>query len=487
MVSEYLLASFRLYFRNRMGMVYGYLFPVIFLVAFRVLYRSEPVPMMRHMGQLLTVTILGSTCLGMPTTMVSERERGVWRRYRLAPVAMTALISSAIGVRFFISVTAGLLQLLLAMAIGMSLPKHPLDLCVVFTFVSFAFLGLGLVLASMADNVPSVQALGQCIFLPMLIVGGVAVPLDSLPKWAQRVADFFPGRYAVESLQACFTGTGMSSSGFDFLALTLIGISGFFAGAKMFRWDAQQRFAGRGKSWLVAVVAAWGLIGILAEAGIESHKAPPQSSRAALPAAITSAHPVASGTPAPTVAVPKSIAPSGGTKPEKSRHQSTIWQDVTVDEINQNTDFGLLPSDDDVVAPIARKDVAPPPEIADQLGALKAALPEWAPGKVADPVQRVRNLLLVAAVPDVSRAEILEGYVPRIVFDQLQQDFPKEELVRLLFWVAVHPSSGDASAAGQMDQLGLENFVGNTDTLRERVSVYGLKLVGRLIGKIPVR
>ena len=45
------------------------------------------VPLVRHIGELLTVTALGGACFGLPTTMVSERERGVWRRYRLAPVA----------------------------------------------------------------------------------------------------------------------------------------------------------------------------------------------------------------------------------------------------------------------------------------------------------------------------------------------------------------------------------------------------------------
>ena len=45
-----------------------------------------------------------------------------------------------------------------------------------FTLVAFAFLGLGLVIAMLADNVPAVQALGQCLFLPMLIIGGIAVP-----------------------------------------------------------------------------------------------------------------------------------------------------------------------------------------------------------------------------------------------------------------------------------------------------------------------
>ena len=36
-----LLVSCRLHFRNRMALAYGYLFPLIFLVAFWVLYRHE--------------------------------------------------------------------------------------------------------------------------------------------------------------------------------------------------------------------------------------------------------------------------------------------------------------------------------------------------------------------------------------------------------------------------------------------------------------
>ncbi|HVY94829.1 MAG TPA: ABC transporter permease, partial [Bryobacteraceae bacterium] len=265
-LAEQFAISLRLYFRNRMGMFYGYLFPAIFLLAFRVLYRSEPVPVSRHLGQLLTVTILGGACLGMPTTIVSERERGVWRRYRMTPASTRALIASSVLVRFLILITAGLLQIALAMAIGMPLPKHPIDLSIAFGVVSFAFLGLGLVIAAMADNVPSVQALGQCIFLPMLIVGGVAVPVETLPVWAQHIASFFPGRYAVSSLQACVTGTGLGKSGFDFLALFLIGATGLLAGGRMFRWEAGQRFSARRKGWLTAVAAAWAVIGIFAEA-----------------------------------------------------------------------------------------------------------------------------------------------------------------------------------------------------------------------------
>src|SRR5687768_11009640 len=250
------------------------------------------------MGELLTVTALGGACFGLPTTMVSERERGVWRRYRLAPVRTGTLLASTVAARYLLLVLAGLLQVALAMAVGMPLPNHPLDLWIAFSFVAFALLGLGLVIATLADTVPAVQALGQCIFLPMLIIGGVAVSLASLPLWAQHVSAFFPGRYAVEAMQACVTGRGLPGARFSMLALGLIGFAGCLAGAKLFRWDAQQRFAMRtGKLWLMPVFAAWIAVGLLAEwrgrvaIPVDKEIAPPTT-------------PAPSTTPGPTPSLP---------------------------------------------------------------------------------------------------------------------------------------------------------------------------------------
>ena len=260
---QHLALSLRLYFRNRMALIYGYLLPVMYFIAFWVLYRFDRLPVARHMGELLTVSILAGACFGLPTTMVSERERGVWRRYRLTPAPVGSLIASAAIARYLILITAGLLQIGLARAVGAPFPEHPLQLLLVYTLVSFAFIGVGLVIAMLADNVPAVQALGQCIFLPMLIIGGIAVQLSTLPAWAQHVSAFFPGRYAVEALQACYDWTaGLGAAGFNLLALLLIGAAGCLAGTKMFRWDAEQRFIAReGKGWLAVALAAWVAVG----------------------------------------------------------------------------------------------------------------------------------------------------------------------------------------------------------------------------------
>src|SRR5215213_9225491 len=94
--------SLKLHYRNKMALIYSYLFPLIFLLAFRLLYRHESVTLARHLGELLTVSVLGGACFGLPTTMVSERERGVWRRYRLAPVSTAALVTSTSIARYII-------------------------------------------------------------------------------------------------------------------------------------------------------------------------------------------------------------------------------------------------------------------------------------------------------------------------------------------------------------------------------------------------
>jgi ABC-type transport system involved in cytochrome c biogenesis permease component len=562
------VVSLRLHFRNRMALIYSYIFPTIFLVAFWVLYRYDRVPLVRHMGELLTVTALGGACFGLPTTMVSERERGVWRRFRLAPVSTGSLVASTVMARYVLLLLAGLLQVVLAMVVGMPRPPHPVDLWLAFTCVAFAFMGLGLVIAMLADNVPAVQALGQCIFLPMLIIGGVAVPLASLPAWAQHLSAFFPGRYAVDAIQQTVTGPGLTAGTFSLLALVVIGLAGCVAGAGLFRWDAAERFSARGGTrWVVLALLAWVAVGAAAEwQGRIASQEPATATRAAVPPPAPVAPPPAgeapatseagagnAATPTPpaapstsnaqpaTNATPAMAPASSGSAPtapstthargtgrgaaaasgdeaspptERARGAAVEtaptppmtrgadeskaaaagteqpastaparWQDVTLADIDQTLVFDRLPPDSGVVTPIAKLDEIADPDDNYQLEAMTAALATWAPGRVEDPVQRVRNYLFVPAVIDVFQMPI-ERFVPLIIFNQLKTTVPKDQLVKILFWIAVHPDQGDDSAINDLRSLGIDRAPNDVLEVRNRTGVYAVKFLGRLLGKI---
>jgi hypothetical protein len=383
----------------------------------------------------------------------------------------------------------------------------------------------------------------------MLIIGGIAVPLASLPDWAQHLSAFFPGRYAVQAVQATVIGEGLGAVRFDLLALTLIGAAGCVAGAMMFRWDAQQRFVARGRrGWVLVALGAWVMVGTMAEmrnrvsttpggraarstpvapapsitvpaprAGAEpppEPTSPPATAPSTPPppaargsAAATTA-PVESSRPAekpqtsekpqtgeksqPPAMTPGTTTPGAGSSteappPEQPQVQQPIaptWQAVKLSDIDRDLVFDRLPADAGIVAPIAPPDEEPPAEVIQTLESIRVGLPNWAPAKVPDAVQRARNVLYVAAVPDVLQTE-LERFAPYVVFEQLEHDIPKEDLMRALYWIALHPMDGEDSAIDQLPMLGFENRAVDVEQVRERVAIYSVKLLGRLTGAIP--
>lgn len=442
--------SLKLNFRNRMAILYGYLFPLIFLVAFWTVYRNDPVPLALHVGQFLTVTVLGSACFGLPTTIVSERDKGVWRRYALTPVDRWVFVVGVLMSRAVLLLSAALLQLALAFGLGLPMPAHPLGLLVSLCVTAAAFLSLGMVIAMLVDNVPAVQALGQCIFLPMLMIGGVAVPLQSLPEWAQHISAFFPGRYAVEAMQLSATGSGLRGASFDLLALALMAAGAAIAAAAMFRWD--KALAPR-RGWLFLAVGVWLAVGAMAEMRGKVTISAAQDTR--------------------DVGTAKNYAPTSVSAPS--------WQDVTETDID-GIAFDRLPPDTGIISPVSRSDETPDPVLEPSLDQIRDTLPQWAPGNLADPVQRARNLLAIAAVPDILQMEQMERFIPRLVFARLQAVIPPRDLPKVLYWIAMHPDDGDDSAIRQLGALGLPEVSGPTKPVRGRIMLYAFKLLGRLTG-----
>ena len=112
-------------------------------------------------------------------------------------------------------------------------------------------------------------------------------------------------------------------------------------------------------------------------------------------------------------------------------------------------------------------------------------LPEWEPANVADPVQRVRNILDVAAAADMYQMDSIESLVPHIVFDRLREDYPEEDLIKILYWIAMHPDGGDAPRLERLSLVCVDAYGSvSIPELRVRTSIYAAKLLGRLIGFI---
>jgi len=407
---------------------------VLFLVAYGSVFRAETPALLGQMGQLLTITILGGACFGMPTALVAERERGIWRRYRLLPIPTGALVGSVLAARLVIVVSAAALQIGLAHVVyGTPLPLNPMQTLAAVFLVTAAFLGLGLLVAALADDVPSVQALGQCLFLPMIMIGGVGIPLLALPRWAQELAGFMPGRYAVDLLQLGYCDlAGIRHGGFNIVALAVIGGGAACVGAKTFRWEAGRRVGRSAWAWAAAALLAWLAIGLAA--AMTGHLAP-------------------------------ELPPDIG------------YAAITDGEIDSIT-FKDLPGDQEFVSRLA------PPfgdgEREKALGDFAVKLGSWGPGHGADAGQSVRYLLCVAGIADVSQ-DLREGEIARHVLDDLRARYGDERLSRILAWIILYPRDGDVLTS--VPALGLSRRY-REDIVRERTVLYAKKFLGRLRGRI---
>jgi hypothetical protein len=237
-------------------------------------------------------------------------------------------------------------------------------------------------------------------------------------------------------------------------------------------------------------LAAWIAVGAFAEWRAVSNTARVTVARGSSTVPVT-----APSADSPSVALPElkpSAAETAANKqapaatpisPPAPRRHPTSWQAVTERDITADLTFDRLPPDDGIITPIALPNQQPDAPTADMLQTLASGLDMWAPAAASDPVQRVRNLLYVAAVADLLQIDV-ERYVPRVIFERLQRDTDRMTLERILYWIAVHPFDGDDAAAADVPMLGLAEPAATAEDVRGRAAVYGVKLLGRLLGRL---
>ena len=300
------------------------------------------------------------------------------------------------------------------------------------------------------------------------------------------------------------TGPGLGGARFSLLALALTGFAGCLAGAKLFRWDANERFAQRaGKVWLIPAVGAWVAVGLLAEwrgriaipvdrelpaetAPVRRETktpAPVAPAVAPTPTPTPATAPVPAVAPAPgpvaTTATPALTVPPVPARPLPAPPPEPVWAKITAKEID-GLDFHV-PPDHGIVSPFAGPDEQAEDFMKEQVDAVRRKLPAWPPGADEDDLRSVRNILYVAAVPDAIQMPV-ERYMPRVVYEYLLDTYPPEKLTKILTYIALHPEEGPV--IDDISDLGIEGTVGDPMLVRERAYLYAIKMIARLTERV---
>jgi len=224
------LKDLRAYYFKPPNISWGILFPFAFVLAFAI---RNPGDLRSLVPGLLGLTLLFGTSSMEAIVLVFERRIGSLERLLLAPVRLPALLAGKLlgGMVFGLTVTLVVLSIAL-LAFGAGAINWPL-LVLTLLLSAAAFSALGAFVSVAVKEVFEAQTLANFIRFPMMFLGGVFVPVESMPPALQVLARCLPLTYAVEALQEALAGRVLGIAALDLLALTGFAVVLFALAARM--------------------------------------------------------------------------------------------------------------------------------------------------------------------------------------------------------------------------------------------------------------
>lgn len=192
---------------------------------------------------VLSVGVMGLTLLsgglyGVGVTLAGLRSDGVLVPYGMGPPRRRAVLGGYLLARGGLLLVACLVELAVATWVfGAHAPVHPLTFVVVLTLGALASVALGLVVAALARARHTANAIANALFIPLVIVGGMAFPSEALPEAMQVAARPLPSGALARGLTAVWgEAAAFADVGFVLLVLAGWAVACLALGGRSFRW-----------------------------------------------------------------------------------------------------------------------------------------------------------------------------------------------------------------------------------------------------------
>jgi ABC-type multidrug transport system permease subunit len=253
----------RITMRNKAFFFFSLFMPMAFFFLYgSALARGNPARVRYFLGPVLAMSVMG-TFWGLSAQIVTWREQGILRRFRLAPIPAFSMISSSILANLLLLLPTVLLELFLARVV-----YHVPNFGNVFSVFVLALAGiaafasLGLIVASVTNTMQETQIINQVLWLALIFMSGATVPLPVLPKTAQHAALFLPATYLVNGLQrAMINRASVFSLGMEITCLLVWAGLAIFISSNLFRWEPEAKLPRNAKLWAASTILPFVLLG----------------------------------------------------------------------------------------------------------------------------------------------------------------------------------------------------------------------------------
>lgn len=235
--------------RNPQSRFFTLALPLIFLVLFASVLGNGDVHVdggkvsqsTYFVPHIAAFAIIGTTLVNLLVTVVAERENGILKRRRSAPVPAWVIIAGRTMTQLIVSIAIVVLLFGVGrIAYDVTIPTNTIAAAIVTIVLgSFVFASLAFAISSFVGSSEAALPVAQFVSLPLYFISGIFFPEDAIPGWLLDVAGWFPIRPLAKALFETFDphthGSGFAWG--DLGALAAWGLAALLVASLRFRWS----------------------------------------------------------------------------------------------------------------------------------------------------------------------------------------------------------------------------------------------------------
>ncbi len=238
----------KLYWRSRELAFFTFIFPLIIFVLLGSVYGDDPIEEEGVTGSeyllagLLGYGVAATAFAGLAILVVIRRESGVLKRLRGTPLPASSWVAGTLGSTVVVYLVEAVALIVVGkLMFDVPLPEQPVSVGLGLLLGALAFAALGVALTTFIRSAEGASAVISAIYLPMAFLAGSFWTTAAYPPVLEAIANVLPLTYFIHLMRdIVLHHEQIWENGTDVAVVAAWGLVGLVLAARRFRWEPQE-------------------------------------------------------------------------------------------------------------------------------------------------------------------------------------------------------------------------------------------------------
>jgi ABC-2 type transport system permease protein len=232
--------EFRTGIRNKSLLFMYYLFPLsLYLLLGSLMGALNPGFREIMIPSMIVIAILTATIMSLPGPLVTARDAGIFRSYKINGVPAASILFIPVLSAFFHFMVLGTIITITAPSLfNAPLPVHWPSFFLILLLMFLASAGIGLLVGVISSSSQMAMLMAQVIFVPAMMLGGLMFPHAGLPKTLGKIALLLPTTYGMNAMRDLALNQPVDlNSSWSIMILLASSLLTFGLALYLFKWN----------------------------------------------------------------------------------------------------------------------------------------------------------------------------------------------------------------------------------------------------------